>query len=171
MKKASAIIALVLMLATVSSAFAIDLTFGAGRDFSGQTGTVSLTAEGNQTKVVINVNAGPAGATTPQPAHIHVGGCPGVGSVAAPLTAVVGGKSETTVNMPLATFQATQHAINIHKSQAEAGVYTACVNIPLAAAAPPAAAPALPRTGGLPMELILGAGGLIGFAGYLLRRR
>lgn len=68
------------------------------------------------------------GATvTPQPAHIHMGACPTVGAVKYPLTNLVNGKSETTLDVTLAQLKADMPlAINVHKSAAQAGVYVAC---------------------------------------------
>lgn len=139
--------ALVLILAaaiagrdTVVAQESITVNLGPGRDAS-QPGTAVLTAQGNQTLVVINIQPGEAGVG--QPAHIHLGSCPEVGSVAFPLTNVVDGTSTTTVNATLASLRDGNHSINIHKSEAEAGVYVACGNI----AALPAAAP---TTGGPP---------------------
>jgi hypothetical protein len=167
-----AIGALALTTALASAQTALNLTFGPGRDAT-QPGTVTLTPAGNQTRVTIAVTAaGPS-----QPAHIHAGGCPAVGAVVFPLTNVANGASETTVNATLDTIQATQHSINIHRSPTEAGVYTACVNIPVRAAsqAAPAARPAgatqLPRTGGPPLELLALLGTAFAGMGYALRRR
>jgi LPXTG-motif cell wall-anchored protein len=154
----------------------------AGRDAT-QPGIATLTEMGNQTRVVLSMQAGAAGAQ--QPAHIHVGNCPGVGAVAFPLTNVVDGRSETTVNASMAQIMARQHSINVHRSAAEVNVYTACVDLPLAAAAPapapaaqpvPIAAPVqvptqLPRTGGAPLGLLAAFGaGFLGL-GLAFRRR
>jgi LPXTG-motif cell wall-anchored protein len=155
---------------TSAPAGAVRLALGPGRDAT-QAGYVEFMAMGNQTKV--NIVAQSGGAGVQQPAHIHVGTCPGVGAVAFPLSNVVDGLSETTVNASWATIQATQHSVNTHKSAAEVAVYTACVNIPLAqqAVAPVAAPTQLPRTGGAPVGLIALMGiGLAGI-GTALRRR
>jgi hypothetical protein len=146
------------------------LMLGPGRDAT-QPGYVDFQAMGNQTKVTVVAQSGGAGVQ--QPAHIHVGGCPAVGAVAFPLSNVVDGRSETTVNATWAQLQASQHAVNTHKSAAEVQVYTACVAIPLAqqAVAPIAAPTQLPRTGGVPVALVALLGlGLAGL-GTALRRR
>jgi hypothetical protein len=130
---------------------------------------------GNQTKVTIDMTP----AAPSQPAHIHVGTCPGVGAVDFPLTSVANGKSETTVNASWDTIQATQHSVNVHRSPTEAAIYTACVNLPVAQRAAPAAAPAtaaqgatqLPRTGGPAVGLLALLGAAFGGLGYGLRRR
>ena len=141
-----------LLSSMVSSALAqgvgLTLTFQPGRDAT-QPGTVTLTPQGAQTMVVINVAPGTAGAD--QPAHIHDGTCPGVGAVAYPLTNVSDGHSTTMVNASLSSLQDGNHSINIHQGPgAEINIYTACVDIPAAgggraAAAAPVAAPARPQ--------------------------
>lgn len=114
-----------------SASTPLTLTLGPGRD-GNQPGTVTLTAmSSNQTQVVLNIQPGPAGVQ--QPAHIHDGGCPGVGAVKYPLTTVVDGKSTTMVNASLSDLLAGNFAINVHKSTSEAGVYVSCVNLPKAA--------------------------------------
>ncbi len=108
---------------------------------SGQAGTATLTAlGGGQTRVVVTLANSPAG---PQPIHIHEGTCAALNP--APrftLTPLADGRSETTVDLPLAALLAQPHAINAHKSQPEISVYVACGDITL----PLPAAP--PRTGG-----------------------
>lgn len=171
MRRFALLAAMVLLWGVTSVAHADDpvtVRMGGGRDFGEQTGTATLTDVGGQTQVELNLSVGPAGATTPQPAHIHVGQCPGVGAVAHPLTFPVNGKSSTTINATLASLQTGGFAINAHKSAAEAAVYTSCGNIP-------ARVSALPRTGDseLPMwvsSTTLAALILVG-AGLMLRRR
>jgi hypothetical protein len=107
----------------VTTTAQITLTLGAGRD-ANQPGTATLIAQGNQTQVVLNIQPGAAGVA--QPAHIHEGACPGVGTVKFPLTNVVDGKSVSTVNAALADVLKGDLSINVHKSTSEASVYTAC---------------------------------------------
>jgi hypothetical protein len=96
---------------------------------SGESGTATLTDEGGKTKVVVVVTGYPAG--IPQPMHIHKGTCamleprPAYG-----LPALVDGKSEATVDVPLADLQKGGYAINGHKSGTEASVYVYCGEIP-----------------------------------------
>lgn len=92
---------------------------------SGETGTAMLEDSNGQTKVTINL-AGEA-ASADQPAHIHVGSCPAPGAVKYPLTNVVGGKSETTVNVSVVDLKSMgPFAINVHESAAKIGNYVAC---------------------------------------------
>lgn len=95
----------------------------------GQSGTAVLTEENGKVKVTLTMTGGSF--TSPQPAHIHEGSCPKPGAVKYPLTNVVNGKSETILNVDMATVMksATKLAINVHKSAAEPNVYTACGNL------------------------------------------
>ena len=108
---------------------------------SGQSGTATLTDMGNgTTKVVVDTTTPTAAA---QPIHIHEGTCANLNPQPKyPLTTTANGKSETTVNVPLATLLASPYAINIHKSTQEAAVYVSCGEI--VAQSPTAT----PRTGG-----------------------
>lgn len=95
---------------------------------SEQSGTAMLT-EDESGNVVVRLQLSGGMYTAPQPAHIHVGACPGVGSVAYPLTNVVDGMSVTTLEgVSLADVSNVDSglAINVHKSAEEASVYTAC---------------------------------------------
>jgi hypothetical protein len=95
---------------------------------SGQSGTATLTAAGEgTTDVVIELDGGTAG---PQPAHIHVGTCANLDPQPKyPLEGVVDGRSETTVQAPLAELAEGELAINVHKSEAEVQIYVACGNL------------------------------------------
>ena len=96
---------------------------------SGESGTATLTKSGDkQTKVVLSVTGVPAGVS--QPVHIHKGTCDKLDPKPAfPLSPVVNGKSETTVNAPLETLQKDGYAINGHKSSKEVATYVFCGNI------------------------------------------
>ncbi len=92
---------------------------------SGQAGTAVLEEVDGKIKVTIDL----AGTKykAPQPAHIHIGVCPGVGAVKYPLTNVVSGKSTTVLMVTMADLAvAGPLAINVHKSAAESNIYTAC---------------------------------------------
>jgi hypothetical protein len=95
---------------------------------SEQSGTAMLSedVDGN---LIIELQLSGGNYTQPQPAHIHVGSCPGVGAVEYPLTSVTNGNSTTTlegVSLADVTNVSGGLAINVHKSAAEASIYTAC---------------------------------------------
>ena len=94
---------------------------------STESGSATLTKSGDQqTKVVLNVEGAPS---TQQPVHIHKGTCDKLDPKPAyPLSPVVGGKSETTVNASLDDLT-HGYAINGHKSAQEAKTYVFCGNI------------------------------------------
>jgi hypothetical protein len=96
---------------------------------SGESGTATLTAEGdNKTKVVISLDGAPAG--TPQPAHIHEGSCANLDPTPKyGLENVVDGKSTTEVDEPLDELRAEDYAINVHKSGTDLKTYVACGDI------------------------------------------
>lgn len=95
---------------------------------SGVSGTATLKAVGdNQTEVTIKVE----GATGDHPVHIHTGSCDDLNpNPLFPLTDVdANGDSVTTVDVGLTELTGGGFAINLHKSQQEIGIYTACGNI------------------------------------------
>lgn len=62
-----------------------------------------------------------------QPAHIHIGVCPGVGAVRYPLNSVVNGKSVTVLGVSLMQLkQQLPLAVNVHKSATNIATYTSC---------------------------------------------
>ena len=96
---------------------------------SGQTGTATLTADGEQTTVSIEIDGDPVSES--QPAHIHEGSCgddlnpePAFG-----LPNVTDGSSEATVEISLEDLQASDYAINLHMSDEDLTTYTSCGNI------------------------------------------
>jgi hypothetical protein len=93
---------------------------------SGESGTATLTKAGdNQTKVVLDVKGGPSGVS--QPVHIHKGTCDKLDAKPSyPLSPVVNGKSETTVNASLESLEKGGFAINGHKSAQEVSTYVFC---------------------------------------------
>lgn len=91
---------------------------------SGESGTAVLKETDGKVTVTIMVTGFPS---NPQPAHIHVGACPGVGAVKYPLTNVVNGQSVTTLPVTLAQLkQQLPLAINLHESAANITTYTSC---------------------------------------------
>lgn len=92
---------------------------------SNEAGTAVFTEENGQTKVTIDLTGYAKDVT--QPAHIHIGECPGVGAVKYPLTSIVNGASTTTLSVILESLKKELPlAINVHKSATEISVYTAC---------------------------------------------
>lgn len=95
---------------------------------SNESGTATLTAMGEQTKVEIDLSNAPSG--TPQPAHIHEGTCDNLAPKPKwPLSSVKNGKSSTTVPVSLDKLRSGQYAINVHKSADDLKTYVACGNI------------------------------------------
>lgn len=99
---------------------------------SGVTGTATLTADGDKTKVSLAVG----GVTGVNPHHIHRSNCanpepdptyPLSDFILNPADNV--GRSETTVDAPLSTLITEEHLILIHKSAEEIDVYYACADI------------------------------------------
>lgn len=81
-------------------------------------GTATLTESNGKTKVDLLLTG--YAANVSQPAHIHVGACPGVGAVKYPLANVVNGKSSTTLNVTLAQLKSELPlAVNVHESAAK----------------------------------------------------
>lgn len=109
----------------------VTITFEERND-SGASGTATLTAQGDQTLVVLDVS----GLVGSHPDHIHRSTCEDPEpNPLFPLTDVVldradeAGRSETLVDVPLADLLAEPHVILIHKSMEEINVYVACANI------------------------------------------
>jgi hypothetical protein len=99
----------------------------AAQNDSGESGTATLTPEGDQTRVVLELSD----PTDPsQPAHIHPGTCANLDPAPAyPLPNVEDGSSEATVDVTLDELTSGEFAVNIHKSNDEASVYVACGDI------------------------------------------
>jgi plastocyanin len=64
-----------------------------------------------------------------QPVHIHHGTCDDLGEVEFPLTNVVDGRSLTYWNAPISEVMRGGFVVNLHKSDDEIGVYTACAEL------------------------------------------
>ncbi len=113
------------------------------------TGAVALAAAGIMS--MTGLSGVTAQDAVPHPAHIHTGTCPTPGEVVAPLSdvgnqalnngtptamdmvgqedAILVLSSVTTVDLALSDILAGDHAVNVHKSPDEMGVYVACGNI------------------------------------------
>jgi len=97
------------------------------QNFSGEAGDATLTAQGEKTRVVIDLASFAANA---QPAHIHEGTCAHLSfQPAFPLNDVKAGKSTTVVGVPLTTLLNGKYAINLHRSAKKMKVYVACGDI------------------------------------------
>ena len=95
---------------------------------SGESGTATLTPQGDKTQMVIKPTGAPAG--VPQPAHIHDGNCANLEpKPRIPLQTLVEGTSTTTVDMKLADIMSKGGAINVHKSTADLKTYVACADL------------------------------------------
>lgn len=96
---------------------------------SGITGGAILTDLGDG-EVAVTIGVVAIGFADPMPAHIHEGTCADLDPTPKyPLTDVAVGSSNTVVETTLDELTATPHAVNIHKSAAEAAVYVACADI------------------------------------------
>ena len=106
------------------AADAITVTLSSTNDSSTR-GTATLTPEGNQTKVVIQMQGAPTGAV--QPVHFHKGTCANLDPKPVyPLQDIKNGTSTTVVPVEMAKLTATPHTINVHKSAAEIKTSVAC---------------------------------------------
>lgn len=95
---------------------------------SAEGGNATLIDQDGKVLVTLEINGTPTGVE--QPAHIHVGACPNPGVVKYPLSPVLNGRSETTLNVTMEQLmKELPLAINIHKSQQESKVYVACGDI------------------------------------------
>jgi hypothetical protein len=95
---------------------------------SGQAGTATLTAVGDErTRIVMELSNPP---TVPQPAHVHPGPCDDLGDPVAGLTNVVGGRSETTVPLSFTELRRGDLVVHAHKSEKEYSISVACAPIP-----------------------------------------
>lgn len=92
---------------------------------SNESGVANLKDTGGMVTVTLNLTGYMA--NVPQPAHIHMGVCPGVGAVKYPLNSVVDGKSVTVLDVSLMQLkQQLPLAINVHKSATNIATYTSC---------------------------------------------
>lgn len=95
------------------------------QNHSGESGTATLTALGDKTRVVIGITG--ENATGKQPAHIHMGTCANLNPAPKyPLKDVVLGKSNTVLDTPLRSLIKGNMAINVHESASNLKKYVAC---------------------------------------------
>jgi hypothetical protein len=167
--------AAILALGLITPAFAADgdtlnVTFAAQND-SGLSGTATLMEQGGQTMVMIALDGAEDGVE--MPSHIHVGTCDNLDPAPTyPLNNVVDGKSDTTVDVDIATLLASPFAINVHKSAEEITTYVACANLVTSTGG----GEVMPNTGSpsdgtSPLLPIAGAGLIVLGAGLTLLRR
>jgi Cu/Zn superoxide dismutase len=95
---------------------------------SAESGTATLTAEGDRTRVVLEVQSKSATpVATPQPAHIHKGSCDELDPTPAyGLNDVQAGKSTSTVDAKLTDLRNGDFAINVRESAEQIETYVAC---------------------------------------------
>jgi len=95
---------------------------------SGVTGNVTMTAIGDQ-RTLVELEVDPAGHAS-MPAHIHPGTCDDlVPQPKYPLQNVVDGASVTEVPASLDELMRGGVALNLHRSNEEMQIYTACVDL------------------------------------------
>lgn len=95
---------------------------------SGENGTVTLTPEGDKTRITIKLTGAPAGVA--QPAHVHDGACEKIDPKPKyPLPNVVDGAANGTVAAKMDSLLDGKHAVNVHKSAAELQTYVACATL------------------------------------------
>ncbi len=157
MKKIGFLFAALMLLAFSGLSFAqsnsVTITMNA-QNGSGQSGTATLTDMGNgQTTVSVNISGGiPDG----QPAHIHKGTCATLDpSPIYPLTSIVNGTTQATVNTSLSELTSGTYAVNVHKSKTEASVYVSCGDILAMATGTGAGSPGMPGTGSSDQTFII----------------
>ena len=125
----SATAALIIMLSACGAPATAPVTLELGElNDSGVSGSVTMTAiDDERTRVDVNVD--PAGHAS-MPAHIHPGSC--IDLVPQPkygLENVVDGESSTEIQASLADLLSGGQALNIHMSNQQMDVYSACVDL------------------------------------------
>lgn len=109
----------------VGGAQALNLELAA-QNGSGQSGKAHLTADGEKTRIAIELANAPEVA---QPSHLHKGTCDEIGDVVVPLENVVDGRAESVVDMSLAELRRGGLIVHAHKSEAEYDTSVACAEI------------------------------------------
>jgi hypothetical protein len=123
---ASLVAAVSITTGAVSAQQSIDFSMTA-QNGSGHSGTATLYAEGDKTRVVVLLDNPVPG---PEPAHIHLGSCPVPDATPLhPLSSVENGKSETVLDMNMGALLVDAMAINVHQSPQELAVYVSCGDI------------------------------------------
>jgi hypothetical protein len=95
---------------------------------SGQSGTATLTPDGDGALTVVIQVGNPPQAT--QPAHIHPGTCGDLDPLPAyPLEPVTAGSSTTRISASLQELRSGDFAVNVHLSEEEIRTSVACGDI------------------------------------------
>ena len=104
---------------------ALNINMGA-QNGSKQDGMASVKDVAGGVKVEIALKNTPSGSS--EPAHIHKGTCAKLDPAPwKPLSNVVGGKSDSTVQgLTVADLKKSHYAINVHKSAADIKTYVSC---------------------------------------------
>ena len=98
------------------------------KDNSGVSGTATLTPQGNQTRVVVQLKG--AASNVAQPAHFHSGTCDKLDPKPKyPLADVVNGTSTSVVSAPVSELASGKYTINVHKSAADIKTSVACGSV------------------------------------------
>lgn len=99
------------------------------QDGGAMVGAAELSDAGDgTTRIVVTLRSQPAGVT--QPVFIHEGPCANVNPAPKyPLTALMNGRSETIVMVPLTALTAVTHSINLYQLVAEGPAIAACGDI------------------------------------------
>jgi flagellar capping protein FliD len=95
---------------------------------SGEYGNALITEENGVVHVHVSVKNAPRGIS--QPAHIHVGTCIDTGAVKYPLTNLLNGVSDTTLQVSLKDLASQGPLVlNVHKSVSQIKDYVSCGNL------------------------------------------
>jgi len=92
---------------------------------SSEMGTATLTEDNETVIVSLSLTGFPENVS--QPAHVHNGSCLNLSEIVYPLTNVLNGTSETTLNVTFSQLESELPlAINVHQSEENSSVYVSC---------------------------------------------
>jgi Cu/Zn superoxide dismutase len=140
---------------------------------SSVSGAATLTAQGNQTAVSLNIGGYPP--NTSHPIHFHTGTCANPGPPVIPLPTMdanADGVATATavVNVPISALRDGNHLVMTHTGPPPTiGTNIGCGDVPVVSAVAN-----LPRSGGVPLAAdgaMIGVGALAVGLGVALRRR
>lgn len=99
-----------------------------GLNGSGQDGTATLTAVGDQVRVTVHLTGEPANAS--EPAHVHFGRCPIIRAIPAyNVGPVVDNMATSLVQLTWKEITSGRYVVNVHESTAQLGRYVSCGDI------------------------------------------